>query len=406
MISAIGPQHGRRGRSPIAYVVRDSAGFVVGLDLGGTNIRAGAADVFGEMIHDDLEPTTKAGGRALAAQLADVVTRAVERGRATHDRLLAIAISTPGRGRPQDRARPPGLQRVARRRPGPAGRGGLALRGPRPHRQQHQPRRAGREVLRAGPRRLDDGVHRHRCRRRDGDHHARRARARRPWSGGRDRLPAARRRPLRPPAQAARRPGGRDRGGGRARRLRRPGPRAHGRGRDRPGRVRARPPGDRDAGAVVEHIAARLGSAIATVCAILDPELVVLGGGIGSSPLLLQPGARRRGRARPAHGARSRPACSATRPPCGARSPLPCMPRAANSSPRAAAPGARSSSASRGRSARHGGDLHGRDRDPGCEQALPRRDRWRCATSACRSPMASSPSSSARRGAARRRCCG
>jgi predicted NBD/HSP70 family sugar kinase len=40
---------------------------------------------------------------------------------------------------------------------------------------------------------------------------------------------------------------------------------------------------------VVEHIAARLGSAIATVCAILDPELVVLGGGIGSSPMLLRP---------------------------------------------------------------------------------------------------------------------
>src|SRR6185437_12089285 len=47
--------------------------------------------------------------------------------------------------------------------------------------------------------------------------------------------------------------------------------------------------GDADAGGVVEHIAARLGSAIATVCAILDPELVVLGGGIGSSPLLLSP---------------------------------------------------------------------------------------------------------------------
>ena len=68
MISAVGPQHGRRGRSPIAYVVRDNAGFVVGLDLGGTNIRAGAADVFGEMIYDELEPTTKAGGRALASQ--------------------------------------------------------------------------------------------------------------------------------------------------------------------------------------------------------------------------------------------------------------------------------------------------------------------------------------------------
>src|SRR5690349_22771088 len=43
MIHAVGQQHGRRGRSPMAYVVRDNAGFVVGVDIGGTNIRAGAA---------------------------------------------------------------------------------------------------------------------------------------------------------------------------------------------------------------------------------------------------------------------------------------------------------------------------------------------------------------------------
>jgi predicted NBD/HSP70 family sugar kinase len=47
--------------------------------------------------------------------------------------------------------------------------------------------------------------------------------------------------------------------------------------------------GDAAARSVVDHVAARLGTAIATVCAILDPELVVLGGGIGASPLLLRP---------------------------------------------------------------------------------------------------------------------
>jgi predicted NBD/HSP70 family sugar kinase len=47
--------------------------------------------------------------------------------------------------------------------------------------------------------------------------------------------------------------------------------------------------GDDDARAVVEHVASRLGAAIATVCAIIDPELVVLGGGIGANPLLLRP---------------------------------------------------------------------------------------------------------------------
>jgi predicted NBD/HSP70 family sugar kinase len=47
--------------------------------------------------------------------------------------------------------------------------------------------------------------------------------------------------------------------------------------------------GDAAARAVVDHVASRLGTAIATVCAILDPELVVLGGGIGASPQLLRP---------------------------------------------------------------------------------------------------------------------
>jgi predicted NBD/HSP70 family sugar kinase len=47
--------------------------------------------------------------------------------------------------------------------------------------------------------------------------------------------------------------------------------------------------GSPTARAVVDHVASRLGTAIATVCAILDPELVVLGGGIGASPLLLRP---------------------------------------------------------------------------------------------------------------------
>jgi predicted NBD/HSP70 family sugar kinase len=47
--------------------------------------------------------------------------------------------------------------------------------------------------------------------------------------------------------------------------------------------------GNAAAQSVVDHVASRLGTAIATVCAILDPELIVLGGGIGASPLLLRP---------------------------------------------------------------------------------------------------------------------
>src|SRR5205807_9523149 len=39
----------------------------------------------------------------------------------------------------------------------------------------------------------------------------------------------------------------------------------------------------------VDHFAWRLGTAIATFCAIRDPELIGLGGGIGASPMLLRP---------------------------------------------------------------------------------------------------------------------
>jgi predicted NBD/HSP70 family sugar kinase len=38
---------------------------------------------------------------------------------------------------------------------------------------------------------------------------------------------------------------------------------------------------------VLESAAQRIGFAIATVCAVIDPELVVLGGRIGGSPDLL-----------------------------------------------------------------------------------------------------------------------
>src|SRR2546429_2220278 len=71
MIAAVGAQHGRRGRSPIAYVVRDNAGFVVGVDIGGKNIRAGAADIYGDLIDDEQQPTADQGARAVSNQVMD-----------------------------------------------------------------------------------------------------------------------------------------------------------------------------------------------------------------------------------------------------------------------------------------------------------------------------------------------
>ncbi|MET7383351.1 ROK family protein [Streptomyces sp. NPDC005526] len=47
--------------------------------------------------------------------------------------------------------------------------------------------------------------------------------------------------------------------------------------------------GDAEAGAVVAEEGRTIGEAIATVCAVVDPELVLLGGPVGSHPALLRP---------------------------------------------------------------------------------------------------------------------
>ncbi|MDE3132738.1 MAG: ROK family transcriptional regulator [Acidobacteriota bacterium] len=96
LIRASGRRTGQRGRNPVAYVVSKQVGFVVGGDIGGTNLRVAAADLFGEPICDLKAATTKAGGRALGMQVLEMVTDVIERAGAVHGRPLALAISTPG----------------------------------------------------------------------------------------------------------------------------------------------------------------------------------------------------------------------------------------------------------------------------------------------------------------------
>src|SRR5947209_17596861 len=63
LVHAAGRRGGQRGRKPVAYVVSSRAGFVVGADIGGSNVRVAAADLFGEPICDLRAPTAKEGSR-------------------------------------------------------------------------------------------------------------------------------------------------------------------------------------------------------------------------------------------------------------------------------------------------------------------------------------------------------
>src|SRR5881275_2097915 len=61
LVRASGRRAGQRGRKPVAYVVSPRAGYVVGGDIGGSNVRVAAADLFGEPLCDLQRPTAKDG---------------------------------------------------------------------------------------------------------------------------------------------------------------------------------------------------------------------------------------------------------------------------------------------------------------------------------------------------------
>lgn len=96
LVRADGRRVGQRGRSPVAYVVSSRAGFVVGGDIGGSNLRVAAADLFGEAICDLKRPTAKDGSRAVGAQILEMVSEVIDEAGAVHGRPLALGISSPG----------------------------------------------------------------------------------------------------------------------------------------------------------------------------------------------------------------------------------------------------------------------------------------------------------------------
>src|SRR5436309_3149508 len=96
LVHAAGTRAGQRGRSPVAYVVSDRAGFVVGADIGGTNVRVAAADLFGEAICNLKRPTSKDSARAVGVQILEMISVVIDQAGATRGRPLALGISAPG----------------------------------------------------------------------------------------------------------------------------------------------------------------------------------------------------------------------------------------------------------------------------------------------------------------------
>jgi predicted NBD/HSP70 family sugar kinase len=290
LVRAAGRRAGQRGRSPVAYVVSSHAGFVVGADIGGSNVRVAAADLFGEPLCDVKAPTAKDGSRAVGVQILEMVSKVIDRAGAIHGRPLALGVSSPGvvdqtSGRVTSLAYnvvPEGgfdpLEVIRDRFDLPVlieNNVNLAAVGERWFGLARGVSTLVFIAVGAGIGMgiiIEDELVR-------GAHGAAGEIGYLPLVGD----------PFNPRHRLH---------GGLEDEIGAAGIVAafnHRRGDDDPELSSAHEvfelaeSGSGPARAVVDHVASRLGTAVATVCAILDPELVVLGGGIGASPLLLPP---------------------------------------------------------------------------------------------------------------------
>jgi predicted NBD/HSP70 family sugar kinase len=290
LVRAAGTRAGQRGRKPVSYVVSSRAGFVVGADIGGSNVRVAAADLFGAPICDLKLPTAKDGSRAVGVQILEMVSEVIDEASAAHGPPLALGISSPGivdqaSGRVTSLAYnvvPEGgfdpLEVIRDRFDLPVlveNNVNLAAVGEKWFGLARGVSTMVFIAIGAGIGMgiiIDDEVVR-------GAHGAAGEIGYLPLVGD----------PFNPRHRLH---GGLEDEIGAAGIVAAFNER---RGADDPELSSVHDvfeladTGNAAARSVVEHVASRLGTAIATVCAILDPELVVLGGGIGASPLLLRP---------------------------------------------------------------------------------------------------------------------
>jgi predicted NBD/HSP70 family sugar kinase len=96
LVRATGQRHGARGRSPVAYDLAPDAGYVLAADIGGANLRVMACDLRGERIASLTRPTEPLGGKAVAAQVVDLLHALLAGAALDPSHILALAVSTPG----------------------------------------------------------------------------------------------------------------------------------------------------------------------------------------------------------------------------------------------------------------------------------------------------------------------
>ena len=284
LVRVTGVRTGVPGPAAVLYEVRPESGFVLGLDVGSQFLRGAIADITGTIRARASRRTHSTTGRARVADLVALGDSLLAEAGLSVQQITQTVLGSPGvydmrRDHLSLAGALPGWEK-----PAVLARAAAGVRIDTHDRERRGRRRAGRAGARPRPRRRQLRVRLGRHRHRHGSR-ARRPTAPRPARRRRrDRLPAAGRRHVgrvgregRPPARQPRGLsfGGRHRPGGSRRRLAAP--------------ISARQVfaaadrGDDWAVRVVADEAQLVARAVCAVITVVDPELIVLGGGIGQA---------------------------------------------------------------------------------------------------------------------------
>jgi predicted NBD/HSP70 family sugar kinase len=96
LVRLCGSLTGAVGRPAALYEVDRRAGYVFGVDLGGTKIRAGVADLYGVVQEEVLEPTAKHRGTGVVRILTRLLQTVLERSSIDSSLIRAAALGVAG----------------------------------------------------------------------------------------------------------------------------------------------------------------------------------------------------------------------------------------------------------------------------------------------------------------------
>lgn len=99
-IHASGSSRGPVGRTAVSYRLSARAGHVAGVDLGGTKIRAALCGLDGGVLLEDVTQTDERGGEHVVTQIATLVRALAERANAEWSSVHAVAVGSPGVAHP------------------------------------------------------------------------------------------------------------------------------------------------------------------------------------------------------------------------------------------------------------------------------------------------------------------